>query len=92
MTAYEDEAANVNQIRKYHSKYTSTQVFSIEEEYELEKYLVKSSRMHYGLTYRQARELAYQYAKYLPNCSTPERWKVNKIGGKFWMQSFMKRH
>lgn len=63
MTAYEDEAANVNQIRKYHSKYTSTQVFSIEEEYELEKYLVKSSRMHYGLTYRQARELAYQYAK-----------------------------
>ncbi|KAK4884074.1 hypothetical protein RN001_000345 [Aquatica leii] len=58
----ENEAADVNQIRKYHSKYTSTQVFSFEEECELEKYLVKSSRMHYGLTYRQARELAYQYA------------------------------
>lgn len=91
-SALEDDAADLNQVRKYHSKYTSTQVFSVEEECELEKYLVKSSRMHYGLTYRQARELAYQYAKHLPNCSVPESWELNKIAGKFWMQSFMKRH
>lgn len=48
--------------------------------------------MHYGLTYSQARVLAYQYAQHLPNCSIPEAWELNKIAGKFWMQSFMKRH
>ncbi|XP_055918583.1 uncharacterized protein LOC129950684 [Eupeodes corollae] len=46
--------------------------------------------MNYGLTYVQARTLAFQYATLLKKC--PEIWTDNKQAGTEWMKSFMKRH
>lgn len=43
--------------------------------------------MNYGLIYRQARTVAYQYAKALKKC--PELWEQNQIVGIEWMKGFM---
>lgn len=47
----------------FSSKYSVYQVLTRFEEDMLEKYILKSSKMNYGLTYQQTRLLAYQYAK-----------------------------
>ncbi|GBO46976.1 hypothetical protein AVEN_199426-1, partial [Araneus ventricosus] len=50
-----------------------------------------SSKIHYGLTFLQARALAFQYAEKLGK-AMPSSWNVNECAGIDWMQSFMKRH
>lgn len=72
------------------SKHTVNQVFLNDEEAMLEEYFLKRSRMHYGLTYLQGRQLAYEYATALKKC--PEKWTANKMAGIDWMKGFMKRH
>ncbi|CAH0728922.1 unnamed protein product, partial [Brenthis ino] len=42
--------------KEYISKHTVYQVFTNDEEYMLEKYFLRMSKMNYGLTYVQARE------------------------------------
>lgn len=73
------------------SKYGHQQVFSVEEEAMLEEYLVQSSKLQYGLTYKQVRDLAYDYAIKL-QCKFPNRWETEKTAGLDWMKGFMKRH
>lgn len=67
------------------------QVFSNEEELELKHYLLRSSKINYGLTYVQTRNLAYQYAKLLQK-KYPGSWVVHEAAGKDWMSGYMKRH
>lgn len=76
--------------KEFTSKYTVAQVFTTEEETALEGYLIKSTKMNYGLTYVQARELAYDYAKALGKC--PTKWMENKQAGTEWIKGFMARH
>lgn len=76
---------------KFSNKYASRQVFTVEQETLLEKYLMKSSKLQYGLTYKAAREMAYSYAKYLGR-SFPESWERDKTAGLDWIKGFMKRH
>lgn len=66
---------------KYNSKYTAKQVFTRYQEIELSDYIKKSSNLHYGLTYKQIRILAYEFANSIPNWRMPENWKKNKIAG-----------
>lgn len=73
------------------SKYASRQVFSHNEEAELELYLKQCSKMCYGLTYKLCREFAFEYATKLGK-KYPKNWELNKKAGIDWMQSFMKRH
>lgn len=77
-------------IKKFASKYSSNQVFSEVEENLLEEYLIKSSSMHYGLTYFHIRTLAYEYATHLGRC--PKHWEEKKRAGVEWMKGYMKRH
>lgn len=56
----------------------------------LESYLLQSSKMNYGLTYKQTRILAYKYAVALNKC--PAQWQKNEIAGIEWMKCFMKKH
>jgi hypothetical protein len=37
--------------------------------------------MNYGLTYKNIRILAYDYACVLPNCKFPNQWHNNKKAG-----------
>lgn len=67
-------------LMKFQNKHTNRQVFTTEEENDLVSYIKKCSDCHYGLSYRQIRELAYEYA-IANRCSCPESWKENKIAG-----------
>lgn len=75
----------------FDSKYTSFQVFSIEEEKMLNDYIIKCCKMHYGLTTIQTRKLAYEYAKSL-NLKYPAKWEETKMAGKEWMYGFRRRN
>lgn len=75
----------------YSSKYTSQQIFNVEQETLLCEYIIKCSVLNYGLTYRQIRQLAFDYAKRL-NLKIPSSWDKNKISGIDWVKGFMKRH
>ncbi|KAK9746981.1 CENP-B N-terminal DNA-binding domain [Popillia japonica] len=48
--------------RDYASKYTAKQVFTKQQEELLEVYILKCSKISYGLTYTDIRKLAYSYA------------------------------
>jgi hypothetical protein len=76
---------------KYSTKYTRHQVFTSEQETLMKEYILKSSKMCYGLTYSQIRKMAYDYAKLL-NCQYPESWEHKKTAGIDWLKGFMKRH
>lgn len=62
---------------EYNNKYTAKQVFTRDQELELSDYIKKSTNLHYGLSYRQIRAVAYQFAKSIPNCNMPENWERN---------------
>lgn len=72
-------------------KYSSRQIFTDSEENSLSDYLVKSSRICYGLSYSQAQKLAYDYA-IKNNKVIPISWRQNETAGIDWMRSFMQRH
>lgn len=57
----------------FSSKYTVNQVFTMQQENELAKYLAKCANLSYGLSYRQVRILAYDYANIIPDvrCQKP---------------------
>lgn len=69
-------------VRKFQNKYTSLQVLSTEEENDLVRYIIQCSDLNYGLSYRQIRELAYEYAVNNPLCRYPRSWRENQIAGK----------
>ncbi|XP_077529007.1 uncharacterized protein LOC144141305 [Haemaphysalis longicornis] len=66
-------------------------VFTTEDEVLLKEYLLKASKMHYGLTRMQVRSLAYEFATAL-NRKCPASWEQNKVAGRDWFMGFMDRH
>lgn len=77
--------------RVFSSKFTSNQVFTIEEETLLNKYIADCSKMHYGLTIVQVRKLAYEFAK-ANQLHYPPSWNHNRMAGKDWLLSFRRRN
>lgn len=57
----------------------------------LAEYLLTCSRMHHGLTPKEARKLAFSYAK-AKALPIPVSWEDNQEAGIDWMQAFLKRH
>ncbi|KAI4471643.1 hypothetical protein MML48_1g10009 [Holotrichia oblita] len=53
-------------------------------------YSSKYTLLNYGLTYKNIRVLAYDYAKLL-KLKAPVQWKTNKVAGIEWLKGFMKR-
>lgn len=51
-------------------------------------YIIKSSNMKYGLTYKLVRQLAYDYSKFMGS-STLSSWNENNIAGIHWVKDFM---
>lgn len=75
----------------FSSKHSFRQVFTNEQEELLVSYIIKCSRMNYGLTYKILQNLAYEYALRLKR-KFPENWNENKTAGIDWVKGFMKRH
>lgn len=65
-------------------------VFTIEQEKDLVKHILKMEEVLYGLTIKDVRSLAFQLAESnkLPNNFN----RVNQLAGKSWVYSFFKRH
>ena len=67
------------------------QVFNSKEEKCIVEYIIKCSKMFYGLSVKQTRRLAWEYAK--ANASIfPESWNTNKEAGLDWYYDFLKRN
>lgn len=71
-------------------KFISNQIFTKEEEEKISEYLTTSSKLNYGLSKMQTRQMAYDYACALKK-NIPENWIKNKIASKDWMRGFLKR-
>lgn len=70
---------------------STRQVFTEEQEHDLETFLITSSKMFYGLSNIDTRKLAYEMAE-VNKIVCPEQWITNKMAGKDWLYGFMKRH
>lgn len=63
-------------------------VFEVAEELLLVEYLKTAAALHYGLTVREVRKLAFQFAK--ANMKTyPPTWDANQEAGNQWFRYFM---
>lgn len=75
-----NDSDNESEEVKYSSKYTVKQVFTIDQEAQLCQYIKKSSDLHYGLSYRQIKIIAFQFGKSL-SCKIPENWETHQMAG-----------
>ena len=66
-------------------------VFTVEEEKLLVEYILKAADLQYGLTLRDCRTLAYQFAK-VNNKKYHKSWDINKMAGKDWLKIFRKKY
>lgn len=73
------------------SKYGVNQVFTNQQEIQLAEYILKCSKLNYGLTIVQCRKFAYEYAKKI-ELRYPTSWEVNQAAGIDWMNGFRLRH
>ncbi|XP_045457548.1 MFS-type transporter clz9-like [Melitaea cinxia] len=86
----------VKKVKEPLSTYThdpnigNRRIFSQEQEAQLTDYLKRSSKMCYGLTTTQVKELAYQFAA--ANHVAPEKWIEQQKATKDWFRGFMKRN
>lgn len=67
------------------------QVFTDEQEAELEKYLLHASSVYFGLSPKEVRKLAFELAV-SNKLKVPKSWESNKLAGSDWFTSFLKRH
>ena len=66
------------------------QVFDSDEEKTLEHYILYVSKMFYGLTKLQVRQLAYKFAK-TKKIPMPKSWTEKEAAGEDWLCGFPKR-
>lgn len=78
-------------IYKFQSKYSTSQIFTQQQEFELSEYLKKCSRLCYGLTHDQVRKFAAEFA-FMNKILVPESWVTNKKAGYDWLYGFIKRN
>ncbi|CAK1547896.1 unnamed protein product [Leptosia nina] len=75
----------------YEPNIGNKKIFTVDQECSLAEYLKTSAKMCHGLTTKQVRELAYQYAVRL-NLSIPSSWEKNNTASQDWLKGFLKRH
>lgn len=66
-------------------------VFSDEQEKELAEYMKKAAKLYYGLTPKEVRSMAFQYAL-RNNISCPLKWCDQERAGVDWFSGFLKRN
>lgn len=71
--------------------FNGRQVFSQEQETLLANYLKQAADIYYGLTPKQFRKFAYEYAV-SNNFKVPTSWTENKMAGPDWYTSYIKRN
>ena len=69
----------------------SRRIFTDHQEHEIQNYLQHAADIDYGLSPKEVRRLAYEYALKL-DIDIPSSWIENKMAGKEWFSLFMKRN
>lgn len=78
-------------IKDFSHRFTTSQIFTDDEEKTLSNYMIICSKHNYGLTKIQARKLAYDYAVAIKKSNIPDNWVNNKIASKDWIRGFLNR-
>ena len=68
-----------------------SRIFNDEQEGMLASYLLQASRIYFGLTIKEFRTLAFEFAC-ANDLKIPTSWKKNQMAGKEWATCFFKRH
>jgi len=76
---------------KFCPNYSVRRVFTDEEELLLANYITNASKLHYGLSPKSARLLAFEFAE-ANHKDVPSSWILNQTAGEDWFSGFMKRH
>lgn len=79
---------NLNPVVGYrpHNK-----VFSTEQEQQLGQYVQSAAKLYFGLSPKELRKLAYQFAR-SNNCNYPENWNNLELASEDWLTAFLKRN
>lgn len=67
-------------------------VFNEEQEVQLSEYLLKCSRIYFGLLPSEVRKLAYDCAIKFRIDNIPQSWHNNRSAGPDWLTNFLKRN
>jgi len=90
--ASSDEGSHSQDAPKVTSGYArARQIFSDTQEQELVQYLLDASKMFFGLSAKETRKLAYEFATALGK-EIPATWKARQSAGEDWFSGFMRRH
>lgn len=57
------------------------QVFSFVEEEKLANYIKKAANIYFGLSPKEVRKLAFDYASYFNKTNIPKSWSENELAG-----------
>lgn len=75
----------------YKPNYRQSQIFSSTEETQLVSYLIMASKLYHGLTPKNVRDLAFQYASENSK-KVPPKWVEQETATYDWFYGFMSRH
>lgn len=78
-------------IEKFGSPFAHSQIFSMEEERLLAAYIIRASKLNYGLSKVEARKLAFNFAT-ANNKRIPQSWSQKQIAGEDWIKGFFRRN
>ena len=101
-TAARDHGVNIMTLKRYvriflagkptefRPNYVSKQVFTNADEDVIASYLLRASRLHYGLSTRTSRTLAFDYAQ-ANAIPVPQNWDTRKCATTDWLRAFLVR-
>lgn len=78
-------------VSKLHENLAVNQVFDHTEEHNLVDYIKDAAHLQFGLTLKDVKILAYQFAK-ANGKKYPKSWDTNKMAGDYWLRLFRKRY
>lgn len=76
---------------RFSPNYRNSRILDDSQEQLLADYLLRASKMNYGLAPKEAMKLAYEFAN-INNVKLPASWKLKQASGIEWFRLFMKRH
>ena len=89
-TAFRDRTDEEKEEFSYTPAYDNRRVFTIEQELQLEEYILQAARMHYGLSKKRAREPVWLMAK-RNGLAYPSSWDTEKSAGKDGLYGFLRK-
>ena len=88
------EAVQLSQVSSFQLQVGHTKnrlVFSEMQEMQLVEYVDKAAKLYYGLSPKEIRKLAYEFAR-ANKVNMPVKWSECETAGADWFTGFLRRH